>query len=107
MMNLTLGNEEDSQGSDRIEERKSEQEDEEDDYQNQWMQSPARQDRIVAFEPINEVQTSLVRDLPAPRGREDDIDPEQEQEAANVLEEPEGEDERELNRNIESLMRLS
>ncbi|CAI2386840.1 unnamed protein product [Moneuplotes crassus] len=54
MMNLTLGNEgDDSEGSNRIEERKSELDEESDPPEEQWAVPPEENNRIQAFEPLD------------------------------------------------------
>lgn len=52
MMNLTLGNEDNDDSPSMIEERKSEQDDDE-DYANNWVDIHQEQTRIVAFEPLD------------------------------------------------------
>lgn len=56
MMNLTLGNEPDSDYDGRIEERKSEQDEEERDYANEWMNQDHVSGMIsLLFQAMNEL----------------------------------------------------
>lgn len=56
MMNITLGNEEEPNEPNRIEERKSEHDEDDEDYGNEWVNSQMNADRIIAFEPLENRQ---------------------------------------------------
>lgn len=73
MMNITLGNEEEPNEPGPIEERKSEHDEDDEDYGNEWVNSQMNADRIVAFEPLENRRNASHSPRPSEASNQNEI----------------------------------